>query len=210
MVLSETNTRVLLTLATKMATITETPEGLLVVPHQEVRRWDLVMLVGLMSPFDGIFDMWNSVIRIPRGKLPDGFNLNPPPDEAVALSYAESKPAEPVAVKLSQKQVYVNQLKENFRRRMSQEEVTAAVRFLLSQGMSADQIVAETGASLSTVYRSLRLPAETVGKLVTAVTKSVAVGLRNPFFSALTLHGLRRIVESDVRNLHGAFRMFHL
>ena len=153
MVLSETNTRVLLTLATKMATITQTSDGLLVVPHPEVRRWDLVMLVGLMSPFDGVFDMWNSVIRIPWRNLPDGFNLNPPPDEAVALSYVESRtqsPAEPVAVKLSQKQVYVNQLKENFKPRMSTATVSQAVKFLIGEGMTADEVIATTGRTNGT------------------------------------------------------------
>jgi DNA-binding phage protein len=102
--------------------------------------------------------MWNSVIRIPRRNLPDGFNLNPPPDEV--LSYAESQsPAEPV--KLSQKQLYVNQLKENFKPRMSTATVSQAVKFLLSEGMTADEVIAATGISEATLYRSLRLSVET-------------------------------------------------
>ena len=160
MVLSETNTRVLLTLAKDMATITQTPDGLLVVPLPEVRRWDLVMLIGLMSPFDGTFDMWNSVIRIPRRNLPDGFNLNPPPDEA--LSYAESKaPAEPVAVKLSPKEIYINQLKENFKPRLASATVSQALKFLMNEGMTANEVIAATGISEATLYRSLKLSPET-------------------------------------------------
>jgi len=160
MVLSENNTRVLLKLAGEVAVIVETPTEIRVTAKSS-NPWERVMLVGLLSPFDGVFDC-SRTVTIPRSHLPNGFNLNPLPDEAVALSYAESRaaaPAEPV--KLSQKEVCLKQLKENFRRRMSQEEVAIAVRFLLSQGMSADQVVAETGASLSTVYRSLRLSAET-------------------------------------------------
>src|SRR5208283_1353579 len=103
--------RVLLRLAGDMAEITQTPEGLLVTAKDKVRSgWARVMLVGLLSPFDGVFDLCSN-ITIPRSHLPPGFSLNPPPDELLPLSYAESKaPAEPVAVKLSPKEIYINQL----------------------------------------------------------------------------------------------------
>lgn len=163
MVLSETNTRVLLVLATKMATITQTPDGLLVVPHPEVRRWDLVMLVGLLSPLDGIFNLWSSVISIPKRNLPEGFILNAPPDETFALAHVEAKTqetAEPVAVKLSQKDVYLNQLRENFRLRMQPAEVSQILKFLIREGMTADEIIAATGISSATLYRCIRVSVE--------------------------------------------------
>ena len=142
-----------------MAVIKETSDGLLVTAKAEVRSgWARMMLVGLLSPFDGVFDLCSN-ITIPRSHLPEGFSLHPPPDEAVALSYAESKtqaPAEPVAVKLSQKELYVNQLRENFKPRMTPAEVSQAIKFLAQLGMNNEEIVAETGASLATVYRSHR------------------------------------------------------
>ncbi len=154
MTLSENNCRVLLTLASDMAVITETPDGLLVTAKAEVRSgWARMMLVGLLSPFDGVFDLCSN-ITIPRSHLPSGFNLNPPPDEA--LSYEEPRTAEPLAVKLSQKEVYVNQLRENFKPRMTPAEVSQAIKFLAELGMNNEEIVAETGASPSTVYRSHR------------------------------------------------------
>lgn len=162
--LNENTCRVLLTLASDMAIITQTPDGLLVTAKAEVRSgWARMMLVGLLSPFDGVFDLCNA-ITIPRSHLPPNFSLTTAPDEAVALSYAESRtqaPAEPVAVKLSQKEVYINQLRENFKPRMATATVSQAVKFLMSKGITADEIIAATGVSEATLYRSLRLSAKT-------------------------------------------------
>lgn len=161
MVLSETNTRVLLMLATKMATITQTPDGLQVVPHPEVRRWDLVMLVGLLSPLDGIFNLWSSVISIPKRNLPEGFILNAPPDETFALSYVETKAQETVvAVKLSEKDVCIQKLTRNFKQRMTPVEVSQALKFLIGEGLKPEEIMAETGISSATLYRCIKVSVE--------------------------------------------------
>jgi hypothetical protein len=83
MVLSENNARVLLRLAGEVAVIVETPTEL-VVTAKSTSPWQRVMLVGLLSPFDGVFDLCKT-ITIPRSHLPPNFSLTIAPDEAVAL-----------------------------------------------------------------------------------------------------------------------------
>ncbi len=148
-----------------MAVITETPDGLLVTAKAELRSgWARMMLVGLLSPFDGVFDLCSN-ITIPRNHLPKGFNLNPPPDETLSLKCAVATP--------TLKEATVQKLRENFSNRMAPEEVAESIRLLVAEGMTSEEIVAETGASPSTVYRATRgthMSAEAEPVLATAVS----------------------------------------
>jgi predicted DNA-binding transcriptional regulator AlpA len=44
---------------------------------------------------------------------------------------------------------------------MATATVSQALKFLMSEGMTADEVIAATGISEATLYRSLRLSAET-------------------------------------------------